>query len=362
MKTYQDTFADRFLAAIRETIPAAELRHEMLAVLAEAARVASPWRAPLARSVELSFQDGSCPMRLESPLVLAAGASKKAWFLPAFASMGFGAVTVGTATMRSRKGNPLHPRVRTVEEFGAIQNAMGLNNPGIQVLASRIARSRDRLAQDGLLVGISIAEDPDLLPDESPDRNLLDCLAVAWPEADYIEINLSCPNTGHERLDRAWDRIRRLMGEVSSFREAQTTKKPIWIKLSPDLTEETLGQALASIRQAGLTGAVLFNTWPATQGVWPSGEALPELPELGRPQLRGGLSGRPLYPRTLLGIEQARRAEPGLSYLACGGVETGLQASELREAGADLVQLYTVMAFRWMAARRILQEWPQDRI
>ncbi|HNY32008.1 MAG TPA: hypothetical protein PKO15_14070 [Fibrobacteria bacterium] len=358
MKTYQDTFADRFLAAVRETVPSAELRHEMLAVLAEAARVASPWRAPSERAVELSFQDGSLPLRLESPLVLAAGAAKKAWFLPAFASMGFGAVSVGTATLRPREGNPLHPRVRTVEEFGAVQNAMGLNNPGIHALVSRIERSRSRSEEYGLVVGISIAEDPDLLPGESPDRNLLECLEAAWPGADYIEINLSCPNTGHERLDRAWDRIRRLMGEVSDFREGRAAKKPIWIKLSPDLAEDSLGQALASIREAGLTGAVMFNTWPASQGVWPSGEPLPELPELGRPQLRGGLSGRPLYPRTLDGIRQARRMEPGLSYMSCGGVETGIQADELRREGADLVQLYTVMAFRWMAARRILEEWP----
>lgn len=356
MKPYPNTWSDRFLAAMRDTIPSAELRHESLAILGQLFHLVSDWTPPPSAVCSLSFADGSTPLSLRSPLVLAAGASKKAWFLPAFSSLGFGAVTVGTATLRPRAGNPLHPRVRTVEEFSAIQNAMGLNNPGIRELARRISRHRPACEDAGLLVGISIAEDPDLLPGESPDRNLLDCLELAWPEADYIEINLSCPNTGHERLDRAWDRIRRLLEEVSDFRERQSARKPVWVKLSPDLSSDTLAAALASVREAGLTGAVLFNTWPASTGVWPNGEALPELPELGRPTLRGGLSGRPLFPRTLSGLREAKRLEPNLSLMGCGGVETGGQLLSLREAGADLVQIYTVLAFRWLAGRRILSE------
>ena len=356
MKPYQDTWPDKFLAALRDTIPWAELRHESLAFLAEAYRIAQPWSAPSNARTALHFTDGSTPLTLCSPLVLAAGASKNALFLPAFASMGFGAVTVGTATLRPRKGNPLHPRVRTVEEFAAIQNAMGLNNPGIREITRRISSQRPACDDAGLLVGISVAEDPDLLPGETPDRNLLSCLKGAWEVADYLEVNLSCPNTGHERLDRAWDRIRRLLLEIAAFRAGQQVKKPIWIKLSPDLTPQTLGQALESIREAELTGAVLFNTWPASQGTWPDGTPLPELPELGRPTLRGGLSGRPLFSRTLAGLKEASSMQPGLSYLSCGGVESGEQVLSLRDAGADLVQLYSVLAFRWLAGRRILTE------
>lgn len=356
MKPYPDTLSDRFLAAVRDTIPSAELRHESFAFMAEFHRLVSNWTPPTSAACTVSFADGSTALSLRSPLVLAAGASKRAWFLPAFSSLGLGAVTVGTATLRPRAGNPLHPRVRTVEEFAAIQNAMGLNNPGIGELARRISRQRPACEDAGLLVGISIAEDPDLLPDESPDRNLLDCLELAWPQADYLEINLSCPNTGHERLDRAWDRIHRLLDEISDFRERQSSRKPVWVKLSPDLSDEALAAALASVRDAGLTGAVLFNTWPAAAGVWPDGEILPELPELGRPTLRGGLSGRPLFPRTLSGLRDAKRLQPDLSLMGCGGVETGGQLRSLREAGADLVQIYTVLAFRWLAGRRILSE------
>jgi len=356
MKPYEDTLPDRFLAAVRDTIPSAELRHESLALLAQCFRLTSRWEPPPSAACTLTFQDGSTPLSLRTPLVLAAGASKGARFLPAFATLGFGAVTVGTATLRPRSGNPLHPRVRTVEEFGAIQNAMGLNNPGIRELARRISDHRPACEERGLLVGISIAEDPDLLAGESPDRNVLDCLEIAWPEADYVEINISCPNTGHERLDRSWDRIHRLLEDVRDFRERQSVRKPIWVKLSPDLSEAAFAIALESVRSAGLTGAVLFNTWPASSGIWPQGDPLPDLPELGRPTLRGGLSGRPLFPSTLRGVLQAKRSEPGLSILACGGVEAGSQLLALREAGADLVQIYTVLAFRWLAGRRILSE------
>ena len=356
MTNYQPTLADRLLGMIRENIPSAEFRHESMAPLARAMQFFAPWQAPRSAKRRIEFADGSTSLALRSPLMLAAGAAKQARYLSAFASFGFGAVSVGTATLRARRGNPLHPRVRTVEEFRAIQNAMGLNNPGIESLVRRIAAQRYDIENEGLLVGISVAEDPDLLPDESPDGNVLACLAAAWPEADYIELNLSCPNTGHERLDRAWDRIRRLLGKSSEFRDRQKTKKPFWVKLSPDLSPEVFAMALETVREAGLTGVILFNTWPAAHGTWPDGTPLAELPELGRPGLLGGLSGHPLFGRTLDGIRQAKDLSTGLSLIGCGGIETGSEASDLLEAGAELVQLYSVLAFRWLAARRINEE------
>ena len=350
---------DLFLEQIRTSIPSAEFRHDSLAPLARTCQFFLPWTPPHGASVELSFADGSTPLSLRTPLMLAAGAAKHARHLDAFASFGFGAVTVGTATLRPRRGNPLMPRVKTLEDDGAIQNAMGLNNPGIETLARRIDASRGACDSEGVLVGVSVAEDPDLLPGESADDNALACLSAAWPVADYFELNLSCPNTGHERLDRAWDRIDRLLAKVSAFRERQSTRKPLWVKLSPDLSDETIAKAFESIRAVNLTGAILFNTWPAAQGTWPDGTELPALREVGRPGLKGGLSGRPLYTGTIRGLRAAKPHAHDLSLIACGGVETGAQVNALREAGADLVQIYSVLAFRWMAARRIVEESAQ---
>ena len=353
---YAPSFMDLFLEQIRHNIPSAELRHESLAPLARACQFLAPWSAPQAASTTVRFSDGSTPLVARTPLVLAAGAVKYARHLDAFASFGFGAVTVGTATLRARNGNPLKPRAKTLEDDGAIQNAMGLNNPGIEVLARRIDDARAACDREGLLVGVSVSEDPDLMPGETGDDNVLACLARAWPVADYIELNLSCPNTGHERLDRAWGRVDRLLGKVAEFRDRQAVRKPLWVKLSPDLSDETIAMALDSIRAVNLTGAVLFNTWPAAQGTWPDGADLPPLGEVGRPGLKGGLSGRPLYTGTIRGLRAAKPHAQGLSLLASGGVETGAQVNALREAGADLVQIYTVVAFRWMAARRIVSE------
>lgn len=353
---YPVQLMDLFLEQIRLSVPWAEFRHDSLAPMARACQFFLPWQPPRKAEVQLKLQDGSTPLSLRTPLVLAAGAAKHARHLDAFASFGFGAVTVGTATLRPRRGNPLMPRVKTLEDEGAIQNAMGLNNPGIETLARRIDASRLACDTEGLLVGVSVAEDPDLLSGESADDNVLACLEAAWPVADYIELNLSCPNTGHERLDRAWDRVDRLLGKVSDFREHQDVRKPLWVKLSPDLSDDTIGMALESIRAAHLTGAILFNTWPAAQGSWPDGEPLPTLGEVGRPGLKGGLSGRPLYSGTIRGMRAAKPHARNLSLVASGGVETGAQVDALREAGADLVQIYSVLAFRWMAARRIVDE------
>jgi dihydroorotate dehydrogenase len=350
------TFGDHFLAFLRKAIPFAELRHNALMPQTRVVSWTSPWEAPPKARRCRSFADGSS-LSLSTPLVLAAGANKAARSLDAFASVGFGAVTVGTATLRPRRGNPLRPRANTVEPLGAIQNAMGLNNPGVDVLARRVEASREACESAGLRVGFSISEDPSLLAGEDPDDNLLACLSRAYPVADYLEVNLSCPNTGHERLDQAWDRVERLLGKISEFRERQARRLPIWIKLSPDLADDGLLAAIGSVARSGLTGTVLSNTWPASHGFWPDGAQLPRLSEVGRPGLRGGLSGRPLYGHTLERIRLASRLAPGLSHLASGGVETGAQVRELLEAGADLVEIYSVLAFRWLAGRKIVGEF-----
>ncbi len=99
------TLPDRILALIREYMPSAELRHESLAPLARAMQFFAPWQPPRGAARRLVFADGSIPLAVRTPLVLAAGASKQARHLAAFASFGFGAVTVGTATLRARCGN-----------------------------------------------------------------------------------------------------------------------------------------------------------------------------------------------------------------------------------------------------------------
>ncbi|MEN9353455.1 MAG: hypothetical protein RL318_780 [Fibrobacterota bacterium] len=354
-RPWTHTFGDHFLTWLRQAIPYPELRHESLMPTARALSLFLPWEAPDAAAVSRKFHDGTS-LDLASPLILAAGANKAARCLDAFASFGFGAVTVGTATLNPRKGNPLKPRVYTLEDTGTIQNAMGLNNPGIKVLADRIARSRPACEHVGLAVGLSISEDPSLQPGEDADANVLQCLAQAYPVSDYLELNLSCPNTGHDRLDQAWDRIERLLEKVSNFREHQTLRIPLWVKLSPDLTGESLQAALETVKKSGLTGSVLSNTWPAASGTWPDGTPLPRLHEVGRPGLRGGLSGRPLYPRTLESLRQAKAFAPELSHIAVGGVETGAQVKELLDTGADLVECYSVLAFRWLAGRKIVEE------
>jgi dihydroorotate dehydrogenase len=354
-RPWTPTLGDRFLSGLRKAIPFPELRHEALMPTARALSIFLPWDPPASAATARAFRDGTS-LSLRTPLILAAGANKAARCLDAFASVGFGAVTVGTATLRPRAGNPLKPRVHTLEGTDAIQNAMGLNNPGIRRLAERIERSRPACEEAGLAVGLSISEDPSLLPGEDPDANVLECLALAYPVSDYLELNLSCPNTGHDRLDSAWDRIERLLGKVSDFRERQGRRIPLWVKLSPDLTGDGLQAALETVQRSGLTGSVLSNTWPAASGTWPDGSDLPRLQEVGRPGLRGGLSGRPLYSRTLQSLRQAREAAPGLSHLAVGGVETGAQARELLDSGADFVECYSVLAFRWLAGRKIVEE------
>jgi dihydroorotate dehydrogenase len=71
---------------------------------------------------------------------------------------------------------------------------------------------------------------------------------------------------------------------------------------------------------------------------------------------KGGLSGRILYKNTLPAVQYIRRQLPKLAIFACGGVDHGSKVLDLLDAGADAVQCYTVVAYRWNAVRKMNRE------
>jgi hypothetical protein len=143
---YRRTPGDWFLDAVKFLVPNAEARHHLLATYA---RIRS-WVPPhpgVSPALEktLRFHDRSLPLIIGNPVFLAAGGNKSAENLPAFADLGFGGITVGSATQTPWAGNPQRPRVRLLPRDRAMQNSMGLNNPGIERIAADWRAGWDRL-------------------------------------------------------------------------------------------------------------------------------------------------------------------------------------------------------------------------
>lgn len=359
---YKLSKGDRLLALIRSVFrKSPEFRHDSLKHVARFAPYipflgGKPNLCPEQKTV-IRFRDGSLPITLASPIILAAGANKTAHRIADYANLGFGGISVGTVTRRFREGNTHRPRIGFLEHDRAIYNSMGLNNDGVEAVVARVQNQIDGAHRNGLCVGISVAETPGLLSEEEKLADALECIERAYPAADYLEINASCPNTGENRLDLDTHFIKSLFGEVMNFRNAQPVKKAVYAKLSPDMPEEALSATLEALSDVGVSGVVLGNTYPTKKlGALSTNARYEDLKVLRADGDKGGLSGRPLYPNTYRMTAFVKSRFPRLSVIACGGIDHGKKIFDLLRAGADAVECYSVCAFRWMPAHAMRRE------
>jgi dihydroorotate dehydrogenase len=359
---YYLNFGDRVLAFIRRIFHNnPEFRHDSLK---HAARFAPyiPFmggRPDLSKTLKrvITFPDHSNSLYLGCPIILAAGANKTAKRICDYANMGFGGITVGTATRKFREGNTHRPRIGFLENERAIHNSMGLNNEGVEVIARRADEQLTKAHKVGLCVGVSVAETPGLTDDEEKLKDLLESFAIAYKAGDFIEINLSCPNTGESRVDMDLTLTERIFGEIMKYRNAQAIRKAVYAKISPDLSERHLVNVMDMIVRTGVNGVVVGNTYPTKKiSELPVETKFEDLTPLRADGDCGGMSGRPLYENMMWNVTYIRKHYPQISVIACGGIDHGFKIFDLIKLGVDAVECYSVVAFRWMAAHAMRKE------
>ena len=353
---------DKLLAFIRRVFKKwPEFRHDSLKHVARFAPYlpflsGKPDFTPELKTT-ITFPDKSNPIVLSAPIILAAGANKTALRVSDYANLGFGGVSVGTATRHFRKGNTHRPRVGFLEEDRAIYNSMGLNNDGVEVIAKRVSAQIASIHKSGMSVGISVAETPGLSSEKEKITDVLESFAIAYPVGDYIEINASCPNTGENRLDLDTQFIEHLLSEIMKYRDSQSIRKAVYAKLSPDFSENQLLATVEVLVRSGVNGVIVGNTFPTKKmGELPMFAKYDELKVLRADGDKGGLSGRPLYLNTYSMTQFVKSRFPQLSVIACGGIDHGEKVFDLMQAGADAVECYSVCAFRWMPAHAMRKE------
>lgn len=273
-------------------------------------------------------------IRFPNPVGLAAGLDKNADHLDALAALGFGFVEVGTTTPRPQPGND-KPRMFRLPRHEAIINRLGFNNAGVDALVRNVEKSPYR----GVL-GINIGKNKDT-PNEKAVDDYLFCLERVYPRASYITVNISSPNTQGLRDLQEEATLRRF---IETLREAQERlgaqhgqRKPMLLKIAPDLSETELDAMADVLLAAKVDGIICTNTTIDHSAVAsdPHGNET------------GGLSGKPLFARStavLHGMKQ--RVGNNLGIVGVGGILEGNEAVEKLDAGASLVQLYSGMVYR----------------
>lgn len=286
-------------------------------------------------------------LRFASPVGLAAGFDKNAALVWFWAALGLGSAEVGSVSARASAGNP-RPRAFRLPADRALVNRMGLNNDGAEAVAARLAATP---RPPGFVVGVNVAKthSPDILGDAGVDDFRQSVRALA-PQADYLALNVSCPNTAEgktfeeaEALDGLLAAVMAEVREGAASRAADRSPLPVLVKLSPPgaggVDAGAVDELVAICLRHGVDGFIATNTASDRAGLATEAGAVERIG-------RGGLSGRPLAARAAALTRHLYRTTGGaVPIVGVGGIDSADEAYARIRAGASLVQLYTALVY-----------------
>jgi dihydroorotate dehydrogenase len=272
-------------------------------------------------------------LRFPNAVGLAAGFDKNAEALEGLGKLGFGFVEIGTVTPRPQPGQA-RPRLFRIPKSQALINRLGFPSEGASVVADRLRRRRYRG-----IVGVNIGKNADT-PIERAVDDYVSCLRSLHSVADYVAINISSPNTASLRDLHAPERLEPLLEALLEERDELLDKSrrhlPLLLKVSPDLDSSSFEDVAQAARDVALDGIIATNTTVQRDPSLPQDASQP-----------GGLSGKPLHPLSLDAVATLRRLlGPSFPIIGVGGIDSPDAALAMRDAGADLIQLYTGLIYR----------------
>lgn len=292
----------------------------------------APFLAP-----KYQHQDPISLMGLTFPnrLGLAAGLDKNGVAIKAFDRMGFGFIEIGTATPKAQEGNP-KPRLYRVKEQQAIINRMGFNNLGIENLIKNLIKAKTKTQA---LIGVNIGKNKNTANENAIDDYLF-AMRHAYPYADYISINISSPNTQGLRALQEKSALSQLLNHLKNeqikLKNQHQRHCPLVLKIAPDNNEQQIKEICQAVKDEQIDGIIATNTTidKSALGTHPLAKQ------------EGGLSGAPLYKISTEILKQIRSHLPNIPLIASGGVMQAEDYQEKRQAGADLVQIYTGLIYQ----------------
>lgn len=292
-----------------------------------------------------------------NPVGLAAGMDKNARAVPAWAAMGFGFSELGGVTWLAQPGNP-SPRVFRAIPAEAIVNRMGFNNDGAPALAATLQAWRESGRWPAHPVGINLGKSK-ITPLDKAAEDYANSFRVLRPLADFFVVNISSPNTPNLRQlqdKSALAEILAAIQEVQAGDPSPIPRRPILVKVAPDLSFEALDEILELADRCRLSGIVATNTTISR-------------PDSDDERVRrayaetGGLSGRPLTARSTEVVRHLFRQTRGkLPIIGVGGIFSVEDAWEKIIAGAALLQVYTGLVYRGPGMARELVAGLRQRL
>jgi len=273
-------------------------------------------------------------IRFPNPVGLAAGFDKDAKLFGPLSNFGFGFIEIGTVTPKPQSGNP-KKRLFRLQADQAVINRMGFNNEGVEAAVKRLKHNKN------IIIGGNIGKNK-TTPNENAVDDYLICFDALFDHVDYFVVNVSSPNTPNLRDLQDKAPLTALLNTLQERNANKPKRKPILLKIAPDLTDDQLLDIVEIVQTTKIDGLIATNTTLSREGLSSDSHLCAE---------QGGLSGRPLTRRSTEVIRFLHQKSNGkIPIIGVGGIYTPEDAIEKLEAGASLLQLYTGFIYEGPAA------------
>ncbi len=276
-----------------------------------------------------SLEQNILGIHFKNPIGLAAGFDKDAQLMNILPSIGLGFEEIGSITALPCKGNP-KPRLWRLPKRKSIVVYYGLKNQGAKAIRKKLHKKRFFFP-----IGISIAKTncKETVDTKAGVEDYYISLQLLKDYGQYFTINISCPNafggqpfTDHNKLDLLLKRL----DEIK-------VNKPIFLKLSPDLSKKELNNIINICDKHSVQGLIISNLTKDRSNLIKK-----ELDSIGQ----GGISGKLAKEKSKGLISYVYKKTKGRYILiAVGGISSAQEAYQAIKDGASLVQLITGMIY-----------------
>jgi len=272
-------------------------------------------------------------LSFDNPVGIAGGFDKNATMIAPLAALGFGHIDFGTFTPRPQSGNE-KPRLFRLVAEESIQNAMGFNNEGADVIERRVRKIYPFKIPIAANIGKNKAtSNEDALSDYEALGRKFNGLC------DFFIINVSSPNTPNLRALQENSFISELIGAMKKI-----TNRPLVLKLAPDMSADQAIALCECAVQSGASGIIINNT-SVDYSLSPNARDF------------GGLSGRLITEKSRKLFARVARELFGRTILiSCGGIDSAQEAYERIKSGASLVQIFTAFIFKGPLVAKSINE------
>jgi dihydroorotate dehydrogenase len=271
-------------------------------------------------------------IKFPTPVGLAAGFDKDARLFNELSCFGFGFIEIGTVTPLPQPGND-KPRMFRLPVDEALINRMGFNNEGVEATVKRLKKKNRKL-----IIGGNIGKNK-ATPNEQAMLDYEKCFKALYDVVDYFVVNVSSPNTPGLRELQEKAPLTRILSRLQELNDSlagnKSIRKPILLKVAPDLSVNQLNDIVEIVIETRLDGVVATNTTISREGLKTSVDILKGVGS-------GGLSGKPIKDRSTEVISYLHKKSEGRFHIiGVGGIHSPEDAVEKLKAGASLVQVYT---------------------